>query len=360
MGYLKKVYITLIVFIIILISGCTPYVENNTIEEIAPVTFWSINIGDEGKLVISTLIPPLIKEKKKLLTLEVDLLKQGGKNFNLKYYRELKSGQLRMLLINEELAKKGIISIINTLITDPEISQRIYLVIVRGNFDEYIENQLSDQENSDYFLYRMLRHYEKKNQGEITVINLHQFKNQLYSPFADPILPVFKAEKDNFTYEGTAIFSDDKLIETVTNMDDQVYQIIGNDHYLKFLTLPKLSVVIGHVRSDVDMNLNRKFTSLSVKVNMTGRIEEYRGEKNILNQKELMRMNRDIESYLEKQTIDLLKKMQEWRVDPFKIGTKTLSPLSKPLTDKEWLDKWSKMDINVDYQLELEPLSNVK
>jgi spore germination protein len=360
MGYLKKVYITLIVFIIILISGCTPYVENNTIEEIAPVTFWSINSGDEGKLVISTLIPPLIKEKKKLLTLEVDLLKQGGKNFNLKYYRELKSGQLRMLLINEELAKKGIISIINTLITDPEISQRIYLVIVRGNFDEYIENQLSDQENSDYFLYRMLRHYEKKNQGEITVINLHQFKNQLYSPFTDPILPVFKAEKDNFTYEGTAIFSDDKLIETVTSMDDQVYQIIGNDHYLKFLTLPKLSVVIGHVRSNVDMNLNRKFTSLSVKVNMTGRIEEYRGEKNILNQKELVRMNRDIESYLEKQTIDLLKKMQEWRVDPFKIGTKTLSPLSKPLTDKEWLDKWSKMDINVDYQLELEPLSNVK
>jgi spore germination protein len=360
MCYLKKVYITLIVFIIILISGCTPYVENNTIEEIAPVTFWSINSGDEGKLVISTLIPPLIKEKKKLLTLEVDLLKQGGKNFNLKYYRELKSGQLRMLLINEELAKKGIISIINTLITDPEISQRIYLVIVRGNFDEYIENQLSDQENSDYFLYRMLRHYEKKNQGEITVINLHQFKNQLYSPFTDPILPVFKAEKDNFTYEGTAIFSYDKLIETVTSIDDQVYQIIGNDHYLKFLTLPKLSVVIGHVRSNVDMNLNRKFTSLSVKVNMTGRIEEYRGEKNILNQKELVRMNRDIESYLEKQTIDLLKKMQEWRVDPFKIGTKTLSPLSKPLTDKEWLDKWSKMDINVDYQLELEPLSNVK
>jgi spore germination protein len=360
MGYLNKVKTFVIVCTIFLLSGCTPFVENNTIEEIAPVTFWSINNGQDGKLVISTLIPPLIKEKKKLLTLDVNLLKEGGKNFNLKYFRELKSGQLRMLLINEELAKKGIISIINTLITDPEISQRIYLVIVRGNFDEYIENQLSDQENSDYFLYRMLKHYEKKNQGEITVINLHQFKNQLYSPFSDPILPVFKAEKDNFTYEGTAIFNDDKLIETISNMDDQVYQLIGNDHYLKFLPLPELSIVVGHIRSEVKMKLNQKYTSLSVKVNLTGRIEEYRGEKNVLNQKELLKINQDIETYLEKQTIDLLKKMQEREVDPLKIGTKTLTPFSKPLSDKEWLDKWSKMDIKVEYQLLLEPLSNVK
>lgn len=143
-------------------------------------------------------------------------------------------------------------------------------------------------------------------------------------------------------------------------MDDQVYQLIGNDHYLKFLPLPELSIVVGHIRSEVKMKLNQKYTSLSVKVNLTGRIEEYRGEKNVLNQKELLKINQDIETYLEKQTIDLLKKMQEWEVDPLKIGTKTLTPFSKPLSDKEWLDKWSKMDIKVEYQLLLEPLSNLK
>lgn len=45
-------------------AGCSsPYVENNKIEEIAPVVFWSVDKGTEGKLKISTLVPPLIQEK---------------------------------------------------------------------------------------------------------------------------------------------------------------------------------------------------------------------------------------------------------------------------------------------------------
>lgn len=45
-------------------TGCSsPYAENNMIEEIAPVVFWSVDKGTEGKFKISTLVPPLIKEK---------------------------------------------------------------------------------------------------------------------------------------------------------------------------------------------------------------------------------------------------------------------------------------------------------
>jgi spore germination protein len=101
---------------------------------------------------------------KSLLTLEVDLLKQGGKTLNLRYYRDLKVGQLRMFLFHEELAKQGIIQLINTLLTDYDISQRMYLVIVKGNFDNNINRQAMKQENFDYYLYRMLRHYERKKQ----------------------------------------------------------------------------------------------------------------------------------------------------------------------------------------------------
>ena len=67
----------------------------------------------------------------------------------------------------------------------------------------------------------MLKHYERKKQGEMTIVNLHEYKNKLFSPFSDPVLPVFKVVKDNFTYEGTTFFSNDKLIETVTSTEDQ-------------------------------------------------------------------------------------------------------------------------------------------
>ncbi|WP_142329247.1 hypothetical protein [Bacillus sp. AFS088145] len=107
-----------------------------------------------------------------------------------------------MFLIHEELAKQGIIQLINKLLTDYDISQRMYLVIV-GNFDDNINRQAKKQENLDYYLYGMLRHYERKKQVEMTIVNLHEYKNKLFSPYSDSVLPVFKITKDNFTHKGT-------------------------------------------------------------------------------------------------------------------------------------------------------------
>jgi spore germination protein len=357
----KKMLLVWGIFVsLVMISGCAPFVENNTIEDIAPVTFWSISKGEKGKIKMSTLVPPLVNEPKSLLTLEVDLLKQGGKDFNLRYYRELKVGQLRMFLIHEELAKEGIIQLINTLLTDYDISQRMYLVIVKGNFDEYINRQAKKQENLDYYLYRMLRHYERKKQGEMTIVNLHEYKNKLFSPFSDPVLPVFKVSKDNFTYEGTAFFSNDKLIETVTSTEDQIFQLLDNDHYLKFFSIPELDVVIGHLRSRVNVDLDKNLSQVTINVKLNGRIEEYQGNKNILNGNELMQLQQEIETELEVKTTDLIKKMQEMKVDPLQIGTHTLSPFSKPISEKVWLAAWEKMNIKVNYQLYFEALQNTK
>lgn len=357
----KKMLLVWGIFVsLVMIPGCAPFVENNTIEDIAPVTFWSISKGEKGKIKMSTLVPPLVNEPKSLLTLEVDLLKQGGKDFNLRYYRELKVGQLRLFLIHEELAKQGIIQLINTLLTDYDVSQRMYLVIVKGNFDEYINRQAKKQENLDYYLYRMLRHYERKKQGEMTIVNLHEYKNKLFSPFSDPVLPVFKVAKDNFTYEGTAFFSNDKLIETVTSTEDQIFQLLDNDHYLKFFPIPKLDVVIGHLRSRVNVDLDKNLSLVTINVKLNGRIEEYQGNKNILNGNELMQLQKEIETELEMKTTDLIKKMQELKVDPLQIGTHTLSPFSKPISEKVWLAAWGKMKIKVNYQLYFEALQNTK
>jgi spore germination protein len=275
------------------------------------------------------------------------------------YYRELKTGQLRMLLINEELAKKGIIPLINTMLADSEISPRLYLAIVKGNFEDYLKNQMDKQKRLDYFLYRMFKHYEKNNQGEMTVVNLHQFMKKLYSPFSDPILPVFKVSRENFTYEGIAFFSHDKLIATIKNMDDQIIQLIDNKYHIKNFPIPALSVTMGHVRSKARMEWNREHSAISIKVDLTGRIEEYGKEKSLLNEDELATLNKEIESYLEKQTTALLKKMQQWKVDPLEIGTLSLTPFTKPISEKEWLRYWEQMKINVDYRLHIQPLMHV-
>ncbi|WML44505.1 Ger(x)C family spore germination protein [Neobacillus sp. PS3-40] len=355
-GY-KPTSLLFVFCFLIVMSGCSPYTENNIVEEIAPVIFWSIKNDPNGQLSITTLVPPLIKETKQTFTLKVDLIKQGGKEFNLKYYRELKTGQLRMLFINKELAFKGIRTLINTLFTDPDVSSRLYIVIVDGDFEAYLKNQLSKQPSLDYFLYRMLKHYEKYNQGDMSIVNLHEFMKQLYSPFQDPILPVFKADKNNFTYEGTALFHGDKLKTTINNMDDQIFQLLGNDRYVKLLALPKQKLVLGRVRSKVEFRLDQTTKVLHVTDQINGRLEEYQGNKNLLNQSELSSLNKEVEVYLEHETTELLKNMQKEKVDPLQIGLLTTSPFFERMTSKEWKDQWENIKLDVHFSLKIQPVT---
>ncbi|WP_307893862.1 Ger(x)C family spore germination protein [Bacillus swezeyi] len=339
-------------------QGCSPFVENHEIEEISPVTFWYIQEGKKEKLSMSTLVPPVGLEKKRIFNKEVNMIKQAGKHFNLNYYNELENGQLRMVMIEEQLARKGVVSIINTLLNDPKTPQRLYLMIVKGDFEKYMLSELKQSEKFDFYLYQTLRHFEKANQGEMSIVNLHQFKNQLYTLFSDPYVPVFQTNENHFTYEGTALFKDDKLVKILAGMNDQIFQLIHNNKYLKILELPRLSVVLGQARSKVYMDLNKKNTSLSMKVKVDAGIEEYTGDKDLQNQREFRTLIKDVEAELEKQTTELLKEIQEIKADPLEIGGEALFPFTKPMSNKDWLKHWENMDVNVDYQLNLRPVVN--
>jgi spore germination protein len=338
-------------------SGCAPYTENNIVEEIAPVIFWSIKSNPNGELSISTLVPALVEEKKQVYTAKINLLKEGGEKFNIKYYRELKAGQLRMVFINKNVAKKGIKTLINTLFTDPDISPRLFIVIVDGDFETYLQNTLEKEQNLDYFLYRMLKHYQKYNQGEMSIVNLHEFMKQLYSPLQDPILPVFKANANEFSYKGTALFRGDKLETTIDGMNNDIFQLLGNDHYLKILVFSKQKVVLGRVRSRVNFSLKPTSGVLNVTAKISGRIEEYQGNQKILDQEGLAALNKNLEAFLENQTTAILKMMQKEKVDPLQIGMLTRSPFHQPMTDQEWKKQWENLKFNVKYSIRDQPLT---
>ncbi|WP_409295618.1 Ger(x)C family spore germination C-terminal domain-containing protein [Peribacillus sp. SCS-26] len=341
-----------------LLTGCSPFANDNTVEEIAPVTFLSVEAGGEKeKLKVSTLVPPVMKEDKQFFSTNVTLLDQGRRSFNLKYYREIKFGQLRMLFIDEKVARNGIVSLMDTLLIDPEVSPRLFLVVFKGNFEAFIKNRTKQQKDLDYYLYRMFKHYEKGQQGEITVTNIHEFMEKVYSPYSDPYIPVFKVNKENFNYEGTGFFENGKLKGGTDKNQDQFFQLLNNDHFLKNMVITPLDVSLGEVRSRVMTHVNLNDHTVSFKIHYTGRIDEYRGTKDLDRQASIYELVDELERYMEEGTVSLLKKMQDLKVDPLEIGGQTMSPASKPMSEEDWKKFWESAKIKVDCYFELEPLS---
>ena len=48
------------------------------------------------------------------------------------------------------------------------------------------------------------------------------------------------------------------------------------------------------------------------------------------------------------------------KVDPLEVGTHSLKPFSKEITEEQWLKYWENMKINVDYDIKIHPLINVE
>ncbi len=343
---------------ICLLTSCSPFTNNNIVEEIAPVTFLSIGAGEErDKLKVSTLVPPVMKEDKQFFSTDVTLLEQGRRRFNLKYYREVKLGQLRMLFIDEKVARNGILPLIDMLLTDPDVSPRLYLVIFKGDFEAFIKSRMQQQKDLDYYLYRMFKHYEKGQQGEITVINIHEFMEKRYSPHSDPYIPVFKVDKDNFSYEGTGFFKNGKLKGGADQHQDQFFQLLNSHHFLKNMIITPFDISLGEVRSHVTTHINKNDHIVSFRIHYRGRIDEYQGTKDLNTLTNIYELVDEIEGYMEEGTVSLLKKFQKLKVDPLGIGGQTLTPTSKPMSEEEWIKFWKSAKIKVDCYFELEPLS---
>lgn len=341
-----------------LLTGCSPFSGNNTVEEIAPVTFLAMEDGGEkGKFKVSTLVPPVMKEEKQFFSTNVKLINQGKMAFDLKYYREIKLGQLRMLFIEERLARRGIVSFTNTILADPEVSPRLYLVVFKGDFESFIKKRMQQQKDLDYFLYRMLKHYEKENEGEITVTNIHEFMEKLYSPYSDPYTPFFKVDKGDFSYEGTAFFRNGQIKGHTDRGEDLFFQLLKDSHFLKNMSINPLDVSLGDVRAVVSTNVNLNDHTIDFNIKYRGRIDEYRGDKDLKSQSNINTLVYGIENYMEEGTVSLITKLQKLKVDPLEIGGQTLSPTSQPMSEEEWLKFWESAKIKVDCHLKLEPLS---
>ncbi|PTX64704.1 spore germination protein [Melghirimyces profundicolus] len=344
----------LIVSMVISLTGCSWGVKSNIIEEISPTILKYIDREPDGQLKVSTLIPPLRKEKKRVITEKARLEKEARNEISQKYYRELKSGQLRMLFLSKRLARTDILPILNTWMLDPEISHRLYLAVVEGDFVSFLHHQLQVQELIDFNLYQMFSHYEQ--QGEINVTNLHRFMEAYFSPYADSMVPLFTLKDNELTYKGTALFREGKMVGEITSLDDILFQMLSHKNWFqKTLPLPEQGIILGSLYTESKVTAPPS-GDVKIQVGLKGKVDEYQGKRNLNQSKEVKQLTRELESVLEQKITRIMHQLQQWRVDPLRVGERTLGPLSQPYSEKSWKAAWPDKRIDVKVRLQLESL----
>ncbi|MGM0865808.1 MAG: Ger(x)C family spore germination C-terminal domain-containing protein [Bacillota bacterium] len=306
---MRKLSYIIICILSVFLTSCADN-PNNIVEDIAPSILYYFEKGENEKYQVSTMVPPVKDERRVVLSTEETLLKDVKKKLNYQYFRDVKEGQLRLVFFNEDLAKdEGIREIINVLYMDPAISDRLFLGIVKGDFI----NLLYQNELTDYFLFKEMKHNEKG--GIMTVTNMHQYLKAVHSEFADPYIPYYSMEGEDLHYNGVALMKNHKIVQKLTLLESSLFEILlDNKQYQDVIPLEKLQVSIGIVHNKLKIIMNESNKTVDLKVVLNGIISEYQGERDLSNIKEQKKLKKEITNEIHKQTLGLLKSFQDQKM----------------------------------------------
>jgi len=335
----------------LILTGCSWLSPaTNVVEEISPTILMYLSQSGDSELECTIVVPAVKNEKKQVLTVRGRSMKETRLKLNFIHNREFKSGQMRMLFLSEDLARGGVIRHLNTLLLDQEITDRLYLAVVRGDFAGFLREQIRLQKNYDRILYKRFRHYE----NQVTQQNLHFFLRDYYSHYADPHLPLFEVRDEQLVYTGTALFRDDRMVGGVPEDEDTFFQMIDNQHgHFPIVPFPEREVVLGKVTTTRKIRYDAGRGGIVITLRMEGQVDEYTGDKNLGNRHEAEQFIRELKEDLEERIRELVRSLQRMSVDPLQAGLSTVTPFRERFPGEEWRRVWPDMPVTVRVDLGL-------
>lgn len=342
------------------VTGCSSFVPHtNKIEEISPSLFVYFDIGQREALSSTIFVPTAgLREKRHPLTVEGSLTKQMRERLNNRHTREIRSGKIKMVFVSERLARRGLFPVVNALMTDEDVSDRLFLAVLRGEMDEKAKQGIAEQEAFDFYLYRMFRHYNRR--GGMAVADLHAFMSRYFNGYGDPTVPVFHLEQSRFVYDGVGAFRRDRLVLVLGGEQNGLFELIRRSrNFQATLPLADMRVALSSVRSARRARISKK-NGLELSVRITARIEEYQGPLDLGDRRDAARLRGQIAERLEQQIQELLKRLQAAESDPAAFGMLAFGPCRKPPWPRDrWPQIWSEMPVSVRCEVQLTDLGSV-
>jgi spore germination protein len=330
----------------LLLTGC---VEKEILDDINLVTALAFDSAEDNKISGTVnynvyLQDQPVEDKQIVHTSELsreliaDMQKQSS--------HPLVLGKLQIVLFGDSLVKSGIDEQVDTLQREPSISERLLLVVSRGEAKDILGADFSPLGASE-FLTNLILH--NKTELDVPRSNLHLFLFQYYSKGQDPYLPILKRIGNNVTIDGLALFDNDKVVDEIPN-DKLFFFKILTDAYTNgsyTLELPKSKEKAGIKSISSSRKIKLKATNpykIEISIHIEGLITEYTGMK--ITQKTIKEAEKTFEETINKETLALFEQFKEHKIDPLGIGNEIRSR-SRAFKREDWRKNISDLQVDV-------------
>ncbi|MFJ5762152.1 Ger(x)C family spore germination protein [Neobacillus sp. NPDC093182] len=348
-------------FIIILffLTGCA---EQRIIDDLALVNAVGYDLTDNetNPIKLTGTFPIITKDGKydrKTIIVEGKTSKEAREKVRVKTNLKLESGQIRVSLFGQELAKEGMLPYLHSIVRDPSIGTRLKLALAEDEASDVLMLQIKSEGQNATYLEQFLTKLNRENLR--TNYNIYQFLRDYYDDGIDPILPVFKVEKNNIAYNGIGLFHEDKLVDVLKPSEARYLFLFREEmrqgNFVEQIDVgekEKASIMLSYELKEhrikvQSMENNQK--KASIYIELVGDVLEYSGKEEISDPKIQKKIENIITKKINQEGKELIVKLQKLKVDPLGINRFVRNKMHY----NEWkaLDKYqSYQDMNIDIE----------
>ncbi|WP_405462683.1 Ger(x)C family spore germination protein [Paenibacillus sp. HJGM_3] len=326
----------LYVGIALCLVGCT---DQRILEDLGFVHTVSYDIAPEeggekndDRMLIGASMPKSTHEKKltrETLTTIASTSKEARIKMGKQTELAIVSGQLRGALFGTELARKGIMNVIESLMRDSATSNRLKLSVVNGVATDLLLKGYAQHPRTAVYIDRLLEKEGKRQ--TIPQASLHRFVRDLMEEGIEPVAPLLKQGEKDVLLDGVALFRGDKYVQRIPPEDSIFFSLLRGHFKQGDLALQvEHEGLGGHNEVTMTSLVNKRHIrvarsaenrlTVTFEIVIKGSLLEYNAVIDLSDTKSRKELEAAFEKAITKKAEQMVAFLQENRVDSLGIG----------------------------------------
>ncbi len=228
----KKITRLLIILsLVFCLAGCWDSID---LEDLLIVYSLGIDVSETNTNDYSFTIgfPTIIEEapeKKMSISVDAPSLGNGKTKLQQKVYRELSYDAIKVIIFSEEIARRGILFHIDSMLREPLFRGTTRFAVTKDKASDLIE--LTPPVAlfiSDFIFDSIQQNYEATT---VPISTIRNFSNQYYTFGIEPSMPFISCEPENnrISLDSVALFKGDKMIYELKGNNSRAFMLLKGD-----------------------------------------------------------------------------------------------------------------------------------
>ncbi|WP_155590671.1 Ger(x)C family spore germination protein [Lysinibacillus cavernae] len=346
-------------FVLVLLVGCSRKELKVPLEDVGMVDSMAFDYIDENQMKLTVAIPQYSPEAKKntqIFSITTDLVSSGIVEIEKQSDKKIVFNQLRVVLVNEDFARKGDIrKIIQHLYRNAEVGNKVLIAVVKDNAEAILKADYPDKPSINFYLNNLLE--PSINTAFNPNTNIHDFMYTITNPVFDTVLPFIEKRGEKLEVNGVAVFKGNRMHELIKPEEALVIQALSGRKNLAPLHLDlnaghgEEKLMIDLIESTVKKVSNKNIESpkLTIFLKIKGTLSEYKGEREsqLITTESISELEKDVNKQLEKNIGEFLERLNNMEVDPAGLSEEFRMYYYGEWTTEKTRDLIRKLDIKL-------------